>query len=99
MLEIGAWDESWANIHLGPDAALEMHRQLGGGALLPIHHGTFDLALHDWDQPMVRLQRLAEEQGVELLGPLPGETVRSDEPRIAEFWRERRQLRTPTPRG
>jgi len=90
MLEIGAWDRSWAGIHLGPDAALDLLRQVGARVLLPIHHGTFELALHAWDQPAVRLQELADEQGVDLLLPLPGETVGPESPRIAEFWRERR---------
>jgi L-ascorbate metabolism protein UlaG (beta-lactamase superfamily) len=92
MLEIGAWDQAWSGIHLGPDAAIELHRQMGGGALLPIHHGSFDLALHDWDQPIVRLQQLAEAQGVNLLAPLQGETVDAEAPHIDEFWRQRRAL-------
>ncbi len=91
MLEIGAWDPTWAGIHLGPDAAMDLFEQIGADALLPIHHGTFDLALHDWDQPAATLQRLAEEQGAKLLLPLPGETVDTAGPQIAEFWRERRE--------
>ena len=89
MLEIGAWDPSWAGIHLGPDAAVELHSQLGGGALLPIHHGTFELALHAWDQPMVRLQQLQQDKGFELLAPIPGQTLQPGEPGIAEFWSQR----------
>jgi L-ascorbate metabolism protein UlaG (beta-lactamase superfamily) len=92
MLEIGAWDLGWASIHLGPDAAVALHQQVGGGALLPIHHGTFDLALHDWDQPIVRLQELAEEQGIPLLAPIPGQTVSPEAPEVAPFWQERREL-------
>ena len=90
MIEIGAYDRGWASIHLGPDAAAELHRQVDGRAMLPIHHGTYDLALHDWDQPIVRLQQLADEQGIELLAPVPGETVTPDEGYVAEFWRGRR---------
>ncbi len=97
MLEIGAWDYAWSGIHLGPDAAIELHQQVGGGSLLPIHHGSFDLALHDWDQPIVRLQQLAEEQGITLLAPIQGETVEPGETHIAEFWRERRQAPTLSP--
>ena len=93
MIEIGAYDPSWASIHLGPDAALELHRQVGGGTLLPIHHGTFDLALHDWDQPITRLQAITEAQGVPLLAPVPGETVEPGERRIAPFWQQRRAAR------
>jgi L-ascorbate metabolism protein UlaG (beta-lactamase superfamily) len=92
MLEIGAWDVGWSNIHLGPDAAVALHRQVGGRAFMPIHHGTFDLALHDWDQPAVRVQELSEEHGVELLLPLPGGTVVPGESWIDPFWSERRAL-------
>ena len=52
LLEIGAADPEWADIHLGPDHALAAHRLLGGGPLLPLHWGTFNLALHAWRQPV-----------------------------------------------
>ena len=51
MLEVGAFHPSWGHIHLGPENALEALALLGGGAFLPVHWGTFALALHDWDQP------------------------------------------------
>jgi hypothetical protein len=51
MLEVGAFHPSWGDIHLGPENALKAHTLLGGGAFLPVHWGTFSLALHDWDQP------------------------------------------------
>jgi L-ascorbate metabolism protein UlaG (beta-lactamase superfamily) len=74
MLEIGAADAEWADIHLGPDNALAAHRLLGGGPLLPLHWGTFNLALHAWRQPV---QRLLEASGPELLLllPAPGQRV------------------------
>ena len=52
MLEVGAYHPAWANIHLGPVNALAAHAALGGGPLLPIHWGTFDLSTHRWDQPI-----------------------------------------------
>ncbi len=37
---------------------------LGGGTLLPVHWGTFNLALHDWDEePAETLLSLATERG------------------------------------
>jgi L-ascorbate metabolism protein UlaG (beta-lactamase superfamily) len=74
MLEIGAADAEWADIHLGPDNALAAHQLLGGGPLLPLHWGTFNLALHAWRQPV---QRLLEASGPEvpLLLPAPGQRV------------------------
>jgi len=72
MLEIGASDVEWAGIHLGPDEAMRAHQLLGGGPLLPLHWGTFNLAFHAWRQPVQRLLELAPEA---LLLPAPGQRV------------------------
>ena len=42
---------------------------LGGGTLLPIHWGTFDLALHAWDEPPETLLGLAEKTGARVITP------------------------------
>jgi L-ascorbate metabolism protein UlaG (beta-lactamase superfamily) len=42
MLEIGAYDAEWADIHMGPEHAIAAHQALGGGLLLPLHWGTFN---------------------------------------------------------
>ncbi|HEX7384615.1 MAG TPA: MBL fold metallo-hydrolase, partial [Burkholderiaceae bacterium] len=51
MLEVGAFHPAWGDIHLGPANALEAQRLLGGAPLLPVHWGTFSLAMHAWDEP------------------------------------------------
>jgi L-ascorbate metabolism protein UlaG (beta-lactamase superfamily) len=88
MLEIGAWHPAWGDIHLGPVNALEALRLLGGGMLLPVHWGTFSLAVHDWDEPAETLLELAQRQGAQLLLPRIGEAL---EPAHAEeplaWWR------------
>lgn len=75
MLEIGAGHPSWAEIHLGPENALKVFEMLGGGTLLPVHWGTFDLALHAWDEPPETLVRLAAAQRVRVITPGLGEVV------------------------
>ena len=75
MLEVGAFHPSWGDIHLGPANALEAHALLGGGAFLPVHWGTFSLALHAWDEPAETLLALAAPRGVPLLMPRLGEPV------------------------
>jgi L-ascorbate metabolism protein UlaG (beta-lactamase superfamily) len=64
MLEVGAFHESWNTIHLGPANALTAFEMLGGGTLLPVHWGTFSLALHDWDEPAETLLSLAGSRRV-----------------------------------
>jgi L-ascorbate metabolism protein UlaG (beta-lactamase superfamily) len=75
MLEVGAFHPSWGDIHLGPHNALKALDLLGGGTFLPVHWGTFSLALHDWDDPAETLFDLAPRQGVDLLMPRLGEAV------------------------
>ena len=88
MLEVGAFHPSWGDIHLGPEHALEALALLGG-AFLPVHWGTFSLALHDWDAPAETLLALAPAQGVQLVMPRLGDPI---EPSRAEavtpWWRE-----------
>ena len=75
MLEVGAYHPSWGDIHLGPDNALQALQLLGGGAFLPVHWGTFSLALHAWDQPAETLLARAPEFDARLLMPRLGEAV------------------------
>ena len=76
MLEVGAFHPAWGDIHLGPDHALEAHRLLGSGAFLPVHWGTFNLALHAWDQPAEVLYAAATSRSdARLLMPRLGEPI------------------------
>ena len=88
MLEVGAFYPAWGDIHLGPDNALEAHAMLGG-VFMPVHWGTFSLAMHAWDQPAERLLELAPLTGAQLLMPLLGQPV---EPvhagAVKPWWRE-----------
>jgi L-ascorbate metabolism protein UlaG (beta-lactamase superfamily) len=82
MLEIGAFNEAWKDIHLGPDGAVAALEMLGGGLLMPIHWGMFDLALHGWRQPIERIWEL----GVRVFSPELGRVTEVGEVR-SEWWR------------
>ncbi len=99
MLEVGAYHPAWGEIHLGPDNALVAHRMLGGGALLPVHWGTFDLGLHAWDQPIETIASAAATTGVHLLTPRLGRAIEpSREPSIDPWWRGLSLERVPQQR-
>lgn len=88
MLEVGAFHPAWGEIHLGPENALEALALLGGGSFLPVHWGTFNLAIHAWDDPAETLLRLAPGRGANLVMPLLGQPVepaRAEPP--APWWR------------
>jgi L-ascorbate metabolism protein UlaG (beta-lactamase superfamily) len=87
MLEIGASDPLWADIHMGPEGAVRSFRALGNhGLLMPIHWGLFDLALHPWQQP---IESVSAVEGLKLWSPTPGlpsEVVPGQEIR-SDWWR------------
>ncbi|PTR10764.1 L-ascorbate metabolism protein UlaG (beta-lactamase superfamily) [Nitrosospira sp. Nsp5] len=89
MLEVGAFDPAWGDMHLGPKNALEALKLLGGGPFLPVHWGTFNLAMHAWDEPPETLLELGPKAGVQLVMPRLGNPI---EPAHAEqvepWWRD-----------
>jgi L-ascorbate metabolism protein UlaG (beta-lactamase superfamily) len=86
MLEVGAFHPAWGDIHLGPQNALAALRLLGGGRFLPVHWGTFNLAIHAWDEPAETLVKLAPSLGAELVMPLLGEPVEPARVEGVEPW-------------
>jgi L-ascorbate metabolism protein UlaG (beta-lactamase superfamily) len=89
MLEIGGWHPAWGEMHLGPEHALEALTLLGGGPFLPVHWGTFSLAMHAWDQPVETLLQRRTDSAAPLLLPRIGEPVEPAHApdRIEPWWR------------
>jgi L-ascorbate metabolism protein UlaG (beta-lactamase superfamily) len=90
MLEIGAYNDLWKQIHMGPDGAGQVFAEMGSaGLLMPVHWGLFDLALHAWRWPIERMLEVADAQGIKLWSPTPGvptEVVAGQELR-SDWWR------------
>jgi hypothetical protein len=59
---------------------------LGGGTFLPVHWGTFDLALHAWDEPIETLMSIAGPAGARVLTPRIGEAIEPDRVEGATSW-------------
>ena len=86
MLEVGAFHPAWGDIHLGPVNALKAFGLLGSGVFLPVHWGTFSLAMHAWDQPAEVLYEHGSRSGASLLMPRLGEAVEPAHAAALEPW-------------
>jgi len=75
LLETGAYDTNWPGVHMQPEETLQAHIDLNGRWLLPIHNGTFDLAMHAWHEPLDRIVALAAGHGIAISTPQMGEAV------------------------
>lgn len=87
MLEVGAYGEYWPDIHMGPENAVNAHMQLQGRVMMPIHWGTFDLALHSWREPVERTIHSASKNNVQLFIPRPGTLTDFTGPHNSEWWK------------
>ncbi|MFF3866461.1 MBL fold metallo-hydrolase [Micromonospora sp. NPDC001898] len=86
LMQIGAYDRAWPGIHMFPEEAVAAHLDLRGGLLVPVHWATFNLALHDWSEPVDRIWAEAKTRGVRLAVPRPGERVVVDDPPAVDGW-------------
>jgi len=75
LLETGAYDKQWPDIHMQPEETLQAFLDLKGKWLVPVHNGTFDLSLHRWQDPFERISALAAARGVALSTPEIGEAL------------------------
>ena len=89
LMETGAYDPQWPYVHMQPEQTVQAHQDLRGRWLLPVHNGTFDLAMHGWTEPFERVSSLAAERGVALTTPRMGERLDLSAPHAAmPWWRE-----------
>lgn len=65
LLPIGAYHpESFRNVHMGPDEALKVFKDLNAKWLVPMHYGTFKLSFEDMEEPPRWLTELCAKDGV-----------------------------------
>jgi L-ascorbate metabolism protein UlaG (beta-lactamase superfamily) len=72
-LENGAYNLDWAQIHMMSEETVQASIDLNARVLFPIHWSKFDLALHPWDEPAIRLTKEAKKRNVTVATPLIGE--------------------------
>jgi len=86
LMETGAYDPMWPDVHMQPEETLQAHIDLRGQVMLPIHNGTFDLALHSWQDPFERITELAAQRKQTLATPAIGEALSLVQPDATNPW-------------
>ncbi|WP_257813679.1 MBL fold metallo-hydrolase [Burkholderia glumae] len=86
LLETGAYDAQWPYVHMQPEQTVQAHVDLRGRWLVPVHNGTFDLAMHRRQEPFERVFGLAAARGIALATPRMGERLDLQAPHRGERW-------------
>ncbi len=75
LIKIGAYGRGWPDIHVDPEQAVDLHEQVRGRLLVPVHWGTVNLSYHAWTEPAERVIVAARRRGVALAISRPGEML------------------------
>ncbi len=86
MIETGAYNTLWADIHMFPDQSVQAHIDLKGKVMMPIHNSTFDLSMHDWNDPMQKALEISQERNVVMVSPEIGQRMEIASPIPVNDW-------------
>ena len=76
-----------------PEETVQASIDLAASVVVPIGWSKFDLALHPWDEPAIRLAKEADIKDVDVASPLIGEVFELEEyPQIRWWERVRAEL-------
>lgn len=87
MLESGAYNKAWSEIHMMPEEAVQAHTDLKGKLLLPVHWAKFNLSVHSWTEPIERLIAAAKKQQIQVVAPIQGDSFALQRPpQLVGWW-------------
>jgi L-ascorbate metabolism protein UlaG (beta-lactamase superfamily) len=86
LIQVGAYSPFWPDIHMTPEEGVATHLAVRGGLLVPVHWATFNLAPHSWSEPVERTLAGAEEHGVRVAVPQPGQVLDVDAATGPDRW-------------
>ena len=88
FMECGAYNQLWRDIHMMPEDTIQAFKDVKGKVLIPVHNGTFDLSTHAWFDPFLQIEKLAQENNVQLMTPVMGEIIDKQQTFINYAWWE-----------
>lgn len=86
MIEIGAYNRAWPQVHMFPEQAVDAHLALNGVVMIPVHWAAYDLSLHQWNEPIERAYSCAVDKGVNLATPRMGQRYIPGNTKTEKWW-------------
>ena len=75
LMECGQYNEMWSDIHMMPEETAQAGIDVKAKKIIPIHWAGFKLALHEWTDPITRVQVKADELNLEVITPQIGQEI------------------------
>lgn len=89
ILDNGQYNLAWQAIHMFPEEVLLATKELNAKRLFPVHSGKFKLAHHPWDEPLIKITELNNNE-IPLVTPIVGEVVylNDENQQFKHWWKE-----------
>ena len=89
MMECGQYNELWSNIHMMPEETAQAATDVKAKLMMPIHWGSFVLAMHTWQDPVERVIKKADELNQPIIVPQIGEAIVLESEKLpdSEWWK------------
>lgn len=75
MMECGQYNDQWKDIHMIPEETAQAAVDVKARVMMPIHWGSFTLAMHTWTDPVIRVTAKANELKMPIIVPIIGEKL------------------------
>lgn len=72
FIECGQYNEMWHQIHMYPEEGVVAALEAGASKVMPVHWGSFALAMHHWKEPVDRFVNEALKCNLPMILPAQG---------------------------
>ena len=87
FMDSGQYNERWKAVHNMPSEVIQGFKDLKGKHLIPIHWGMFTLAMHNWYDPPVEIEKRAKKENINVLIPKIGQVIDMKfKPGLKSWW-------------
>ena len=87
MMECGQYNQKWKDIHMLPEETVQATLDVQAKRMMPIHWGAFQLAVHTWDDPVIRASIFAGKKDLDVATPIIGNRISIHE-NTSQWWQE-----------
>ena len=86
FMDSGQYNIRWKEVHNMPEEAIQGFIDLKGKFLVPVHWGMFNLAIHNWYDPIQESVKYSSKYNINLMTPKLGQLVNLDQKIVFDYW-------------
>jgi len=86
FIDSGQYNVRWKGVHNLPEEAVQASIDLKGHYLVPVHWGMFNLAIHNWYDPIQESVEFSKKHNVKLMTPKLGQLISLEDQTMTNDW-------------